>query len=102
MTDTREDLKRNLAEVRTRLERAAERSGRTAADVTLVAVTKTLPSETVRFANEIGVRDFGENYANELSEKRSVAPGATPMVNRADPPVSLSQVSEKSSVSPPA
>jgi PLP dependent protein len=76
MTDTREDLKRNLAEVRTRIERAAERSGRTAADVTLVAVTKTLRSETVRLANEIGIRDFGENYANELSEKRPISPDA--------------------------
>ena len=67
--DLRGDLERNLAELRTRIERAAHRSGRTPADVTLVAVTKTLPPETVQLANEIGVRDFGENHANELSEK---------------------------------
>jgi pyridoxal phosphate enzyme (YggS family) len=76
MTDARGDLERNLAELRTRIERAAQRSGRTSADVALVAVTKRVPPDTVRLANEIGVRDFGENYVNELSEKRPVAPDA--------------------------
>jgi pyridoxal phosphate enzyme (YggS family) len=76
MTDARDDLERNLDVVRTRIAYAAERSGRSPDDVTLVAVTKTLSADMVRLANELGVRDFGENYANELSAKRPAAPNA--------------------------
>jgi pyridoxal phosphate enzyme (YggS family) len=44
--------------------------------VTLVAVTKTLPVEIVRVAHELGLFDFGENYANELAAKRDAGPDA--------------------------
>src|ERR671937_1754370 len=76
MTDLHDDLEENLDEVRTRIARAAQRSGREPADITLVAVTKTLPEDVVRAAAGLGVRDFGENYVNELAEKRSAAPDA--------------------------
>ena len=35
---------------------------------TLVAVSKTKPKEEIRKAYELGVRDFGENYVQELVE----------------------------------
>jgi PLP dependent protein len=76
MSDAREDLERNLSDVRARMDRAAERSGRPAKDVTLVAVTKTLSVDAVRIASELGIEDFGENYAKELAEKRPAAAGA--------------------------
>jgi hypothetical protein len=37
--------------------------------VRIVAVTKTFPTAAVRAALELGIRDFGENYADELVEK---------------------------------
>ncbi len=37
----------------------------------LVAVTKTFPSDAVREALKAGVHDFGENYVQELNEKRN-------------------------------
>lgn len=37
----------------------------------IVAVTKTLPTEVIREGYECGIRDFGENYADELIEKAS-------------------------------
>ena len=48
---------------------AARASGRRAEDVTLIAVTKTHPAETVRAAFDLGVRDFGENKVQEAEAK---------------------------------
>lgn len=64
-------LAARVAEVRERIERARERSGRTAA-VTLVAVTKTHPPEVVRAAIAAGVADVGENRVQEMEEKVAV------------------------------
>lgn len=55
----------NLAEVRARIERACERSGRSPSEVTLIAVTKTWPAETVVAAMQAGLADFGENRVQE-------------------------------------
>ena len=60
--------------VRERIARAAERSGRPD-DVTLIAVTKTHPIDTLRAAVEAGLRDFGENRVQELAEKADALPG---------------------------
>ncbi len=62
----------NVAAVRRRIEIAAGRSGRTADEVTLVAVTKTYPAETVIEAYRAGLRHFGENRAPEGREKAAV------------------------------
>lgn len=58
-----------VAAVRERIARAAERAGRRAEDVTLVAVSKTHPPERVREAAAAGVRDFGENKVQEAEAK---------------------------------
>lgn len=58
-------LDQRVAEVRERIESAARRSGRRPGDVTLVAVTKTWPAETVIQALEAGLTDFGENRVQE-------------------------------------
>jgi PLP dependent protein len=44
---------------------AARRSGRDAAEIRLVVVTKSQPLEIVQAAMEAGVRIFGENYPEE-------------------------------------
>ncbi len=62
-------LRENLPRVREALEAAARRVGRSAGDVTLVAVTKGHPVEAVRAALEAGLRDLGENRVEELEEK---------------------------------
>lgn len=41
---------------------------------TLVAVSKTKPAEDIKELYEIGHRDFGENYVQELTEKQSKLP----------------------------
>lgn len=58
-----------VAAVRERIARAAERAARSPAEVTLVAVSKTHPAQTVREAFAAGVRDFGENRVQEAEPK---------------------------------
>lgn len=61
MTDLTAQLRHNLEGVRQRMSRAAERAGRDATDVTLVAVTKTMPAVVIEALIDLGERDFGEN-----------------------------------------
>jgi pyridoxal phosphate enzyme (YggS family) len=58
-----------VAAVRDRISRAAARAGRSAGEVTLVAVSKTHPPDRVREAFEAGLRDFGENKVQEAEGK---------------------------------
>jgi PLP dependent protein len=63
------DIKANVAAIRARIAAAAERAGRNADEVTLVAVTKTHGAETVRAVLAAGVVDLGENRVAEAVEK---------------------------------
>lgn len=46
----------------------------TARNVTLVAVSKTKPVDDIRALYELGQRDFGENYVQELVQKQAELP----------------------------
>ena len=69
------DIATNLSRVRERMHEACERSGRTADDVRLIAVSKTKPLELVREAAEAGQTLFGENKVQEGMAKAPEAPG---------------------------
>ena len=45
-----------------------------ATDTTLIAVSKTKPAEDIKELYELGQRDFGENYVQELVEKAAQLP----------------------------
>ena len=62
-------IERRLASVREEIAVAAQRSGRPASAVRLIAVTKTHPAAVVRAAVQAGVTEIGENYLQEASEK---------------------------------
>ncbi|RKX56404.1 MAG: YggS family pyridoxal phosphate-dependent enzyme [Thermotoga sp.] len=62
-------LESNIKRVLERINKAAERSGRNFKDILLVAVTKNVPPEVIRKAYEYGLRNFGENRAQELRKK---------------------------------
>ncbi len=66
-----EPITTRLAEVRRRIAAAAAAAGRDPGHITLVAVTKTWPAAAVIAAHHAGVRDVGENRAEELSAKRA-------------------------------
>lgn len=59
----------NLKEVRALVDATIRQSDRRRGEVSLVAVSKTWPSEAVREAHAAGQVDFGENYLQEASEK---------------------------------
>jgi pyridoxal phosphate enzyme (YggS family) len=65
-------LKDRLAAVRERIERACARAHRDPETVCLLAVTKVFGPEVVREAYEIGLREFGENYVQEMERKAPV------------------------------
>jgi len=64
-----EAISANLATVRGRIEAAARAAGRPAEGVTLVAVSKTHPADSVRAALAAGQRVFGENRVQEAIAK---------------------------------
>jgi pyridoxal phosphate enzyme (YggS family) len=70
MPDQTSAIAANLARVRERMARAAERAGRRADEVTLVAVSKTFPAEAIRAAYDAGLREFGENRMQEFEAKK--------------------------------
>lgn len=67
-------LKENLDNVLKNIADSEERSGRKKGDVTLIAVSKTKPVEMIKEVYELGVRDFGENRVQELTEKYDKLP----------------------------
>jgi uncharacterized pyridoxal phosphate-containing UPF0001 family protein len=62
-------MKRNLAEVNERIERAAEKGRRDPHSITLVAVSKSVDREIVDAAYEAGLRQFGENRVQDAARK---------------------------------
>lgn len=58
----------NIARVRERIAAAESRAGR-CGEVTLIAVSKTYPAETVTAAYRAGLRRFGENRVEEAGPK---------------------------------
>lgn len=62
-------LERTLPEVRARIARAAEKSGRPPEAVRLVAVTKAHPLDAARAALAAGLTDLGENRVEEMEGK---------------------------------
>jgi len=61
----------NLEEVREEMAQACLRAGRRAEDARLVAVSKYVDLERIAQAAEAGQRVFGENHAQELTEKKT-------------------------------
>lgn len=70
------DMMRNIEGIRARIAAAAERSGRSAGDVTLVGVSKFQPIESIRLAAECGIEIVGENRVQERAEKQEKWPGS--------------------------
>src|SRR5690606_36127075 len=67
--ETVDDFRRHLADVRGRMDAAAERVGRDPAEVRLLPVSKTVPEERIRLAVAAGCRQFGENKVQEAVRK---------------------------------
>jgi pyridoxal phosphate enzyme (YggS family) len=63
------ELEKNLRSVQDRIHTAAERAGRDPGEITLVAVSKTFPAESILAVHTLGVHHIAENRVEEASEK---------------------------------
>jgi PLP dependent protein len=72
MPDIAEPIARNLAEIREGIARAADRSGRNAADIKLLAVTKYARLEQIRALAAAGCTDLGESRPQQLWERAAL------------------------------
>jgi pyridoxal phosphate enzyme (YggS family) len=64
-------LQERIAAVRERIAAAANRAGRRAEEITLIAVSKTHSADAIRSAFALGVKHFGENRLQEWERKRA-------------------------------
>jgi len=62
-------IAQNAAALRERIDAAAVRAGRRAGDVTLLGVAKKQSADAIVAAVAAGVREIGENFAQEAREK---------------------------------
>ena len=62
-------ISKNLAAVNARIRNIARRSGRRGEDLSLIAVSKTMPETAIAEAYRAGQRDFAENYVQEAVAK---------------------------------
>ena len=69
MSNRIQELSANLDSIRARIRAAAQSSGRSADEITLIVVTKTFPASDVQILYDLGARDFGENRDQEASAK---------------------------------
>jgi pyridoxal phosphate enzyme (YggS family) len=70
-----EQIRERLTRVHQQIARAAERAGRRAEEITLIAVSKTFDPATVQQAVDAGVRDLGENRVQEAIAKAPMVKG---------------------------
>ncbi|MBK1672100.1 YggS family pyridoxal phosphate-dependent enzyme [Ectothiorhodospira shaposhnikovii] len=69
------DICERIQAMHRRIQTAAERFGRPAADIELLAVSKTHPAQVVATALDCGQRAYGENYVSELTDKARALAG---------------------------
>ena len=69
------DLSANIGAIRQRIAAACERAGRPPDSITLLAITKSHPPETVAAAARCGLALFGENKVQEAKAKIPLCPG---------------------------
>src|SRR5438270_7442043 len=71
-----ENVAENLERVRAQIIEAAKKSGRSADDIELVAISKTHEAEKVRTAFDAGQQLFGESRVQEARAKIPLLPSA--------------------------
>ncbi|OGO00165.1 MAG: YggS family pyridoxal phosphate enzyme [Chloroflexi bacterium RBG_13_52_14] len=62
-------IEQNIQKLQQRINKACEKSGRSPAEVTLVAVSKTVEADVIEAAFNAGLRHFGESRVQESASK---------------------------------
>lgn len=69
-----ESMKDRFANISDKIQAACFQAQRSQNDVKLVAVSKLQSIKVIKEAHALGIKNFGENYAQELAEKSLVCP----------------------------
>jgi hypothetical protein len=72
---TMTDIHYNINQIKARIAQAAGRAGRRPEEIKLMAVTKTVPLETIQLALDNGLRLLGESRIQEAMDKFGTPPG---------------------------
>jgi pyridoxal phosphate enzyme (YggS family) len=70
-----DEIASNFAVVQDRISKAASRAGRSADEITLIAVTKGFPVSDVDILSQLGVTNFGENRDSDAAPKAASVSG---------------------------
>lgn len=62
-------IRKNIAMVRERIEKAARLTGRDPKEITILAATKSVDTKKIQEAVKAGITTFGENYVQEAVKK---------------------------------
>ena len=63
------ELRSKIKSIQLRIDEASKRILKESNEISLIAVSKKKSIEHIKYAYEVGIRNFGENYAQELEEK---------------------------------
>ncbi len=63
------EIKKNIDDIRQKVEKAAIKSGRKFDDIKIIAVTKTIDSKRIIEVLDENMTDLGENRVQELCKK---------------------------------
>lgn len=74
MSLSKDALASRIQDVRSLIATAARSVGRDPGEITLIAVTKTVPTETLQLAYDLGLRVFGESRLQEALPKIEALP----------------------------
>ncbi|MBS6510746.1 MAG: YggS family pyridoxal phosphate-dependent enzyme [Clostridiales bacterium] len=67
-------IRENIQEILAEIENSAQKAGRRAEDVQLLAVSKTVEAQRIQQAMDAGLTAFGENRVQEWKEKYEILP----------------------------
>ncbi|TYP54907.1 YggS family pyridoxal phosphate-dependent enzyme [Thermosediminibacter litoriperuensis] len=70
-----ETIQQNIEKLKLKIKHAAVKSGRSPEDIHIVAVTKTIPPETIQVAVNCGISILGENRVQEAQQKIGLVKG---------------------------
>ena len=74
MSVRKDEIARNLQEIRERIISAAKAVNRDPTEISLIVVTKTFPISDIEILAELGESNFGENRDQEAGPKAEVIP----------------------------
>ena len=74
MSARKDEITRNLQEVKERINHAAKSVNRDPAEIKLIVVTKTFPTSDIKILRELGESNFGENRDQEAAPKAEAIP----------------------------